>query len=367
MSRNRRPLPSGFFVCLAGALLASSAALAADVAPSKALLDREMPRLLVKHKVPSVALAIIRDGRVETVAVYGEQSNGVPANLNTLYNVASLTKPVSAQIVLRLHASKQISIDAPMYPDWVDPDVKSDPRHEKLTARLALSHQTGFANWRRETQGTLKFRFEPGKAFGYSGEGYEYVARWVQAKTGQRLDAHAKRELFGPLGMQATSYTRAAWFDGRIARPSQGGVYHSPDIADAPVASDELYTTVSDYAKFLVGVMEGSGLDETTRALQMAIQVDQTATLCNRTHIDVCPDKAGFGLGWQVLHFGSKRFLMHTGSDRGEFTLTYWSPDTREGAVVLTNSNAGAKVIVDALDVLAFDGALLAYLKAAAR
>src|SRR5205085_5351409 len=114
----------------------------------------------------------------------GEQSPGVAASTETIYNIASLTKPVFAELVLRLVAAGKLSLDEPMYPYWVDPDIAADPRHKLLTLRLALSHRTGFANWRRETEGKLQFKFDPGTQYTYSGEGFQYASRYVQRKLG---------------------------------------------------------------------------------------------------------------------------------------------------------------------------------------
>ena len=103
---------------------------------------------LKESDVPSVAVAYIKDGKVAWTAVYGEQSPGVPATEKTLYNLASLTKPITAETVLRLASAGKLSLDESMSPFWLDPDIKDDPWSKLLTPRLCLSHQTGFANWR---------------------------------------------------------------------------------------------------------------------------------------------------------------------------------------------------------------------------
>src|SRR5687767_10712969 len=72
---------------------------------ARALLDERAPQWLKQHDVPSVAVAYIENEKVAWTAVYGEQSPGVPASAKTVYNVASLTKPVAAETILRL-ASK---------------------------------------------------------------------------------------------------------------------------------------------------------------------------------------------------------------------------------------------------------------------
>src|SRR6202161_3484933 len=88
-------------------------------------------------------------------AFYGEQSRGVPATTKTLYNMASLTKPVTAETVLRLASAGKLSLNESMSPFWLDPDIRDDPWSKLLTPRLCLSHQTGFANWRGMTGGAL--------------------------------------------------------------------------------------------------------------------------------------------------------------------------------------------------------------------
>ena len=125
--------------------------------------------MLADYEIASVGVALIEDGRVTLTKVYGEQAPGVPASNATLFNLASLTKPVTAEVILRLASSGALSLDEPMTKYWTDPDIATDPRREGLTARIALAHQTGFPNWRGEG-GRLAFRSDPGTAFGYSGE-----------------------------------------------------------------------------------------------------------------------------------------------------------------------------------------------------
>src|SRR5687768_3943408 len=103
-------------------------------------LDAKAPAWLAEYGVPSVAVAYIEDGALRWTRVYGEQSERVPATARTLYNVASLAKPVFAEVIMRLVAEGRLSLDEPLASYWVDPDVAADPRHTKLTLRIALSH-----------------------------------------------------------------------------------------------------------------------------------------------------------------------------------------------------------------------------------
>src|SRR5262245_8434850 len=162
---------------LLASLIASQVLAQAPTREERAIFDRELPKLLPKYHVAGLGAAIIRDGRVAWTGGYGLQGPGIPVTDSTLFNVASMTKPVSAEIIQRLAAAGRLSLDEPMAPTYVDPDIASDPRTAKLTPRILLSHQGGFANWRRMSPGgKLTFEFEPGTRFGYSGEGFNYLA-----------------------------------------------------------------------------------------------------------------------------------------------------------------------------------------------
>ena len=143
------------FIFLSANFVATGSAQTAFKTPPKSdlrlRLDQNAPRWLKQYDVPSVAVAYIENGEPAWTAVYGEQSPGVPATLKTLYNVASLTKPISAEIILRLASAGKLSLDEPLSTHWVDPDVRDNAWQKLLTPRLCLSHQTGFSNWRFQT------------------------------------------------------------------------------------------------------------------------------------------------------------------------------------------------------------------------
>ena len=205
-------------------LLASALAVAQSPAPShapslRAKVDVAAPASLARHGVPAVGVAFIEDGRVQWSAVYGEQAPGVPATTKTLFNIASMMKPVTAEMVLRLASQQALSLDERMSDHWIDPDIANDPRNQLLTPRIALQHRTGFPNWRRETNGKLAFRFEPGTATGYSGEGYDYVARFVEKKTRRDFVTLAGERVFVPTGMTGATFAPKGELKGLIAHP----------------------------------------------------------------------------------------------------------------------------------------------------
>lgn len=302
-------LPLALATCLSCGL-AAQAPSAAEIAT----FDRELPKLLVKYRVAGLGAALIRDGRVVWTGEYGLQGPDQPATRATLFNVASMAKPISAETILRLVAAGLLSLDEPMATAWVDPDVAADPRHSMLTARLALSHQAGFLNWRRMNQGgRLAFVFDPGTRFGYSGEGYNYAARYAEKRTGLSFEALADHYIFRPFGLR----------------------------------------TARDYATFLIGAMNGDGLPPALARERFHTQVDIAAQWpCVAKPADLCPTRSGSALGWFRFDYGSEPVIWHGGDDRGEHSLASFYPDTRDGVVVLINGGSGRFAVTDALDLL---------------
>ncbi len=353
-------------------LLALALAAPAAAAPGarsdlrRAALDRDIPRLLAERRVPSVSIAVIEDGRISMTAAYGEQSPGVRATPDTLYNVASLTKPVSAEVVLRLASQGRLTLDEPMHRHWVDPDVAADPRHKLLTPRLALSHRTGFPNWRfLAADKKLAFGYTPGESTGYSGEGYEYVARFAEKKQGKSFEKMAEALVLAPSGMRSTAFTKRDWFAGRIAVPTDAeGKALEPNVRDSFLASDDMYTTASDYARFMIAVMNRTGLSRDIAAQRESVQASTWQKNCAGAKPGGCPPELGFGLGWEVLKFPHATILWHTGADRGEFTAAFFSPQTRDGAVVLTNAKQGFSILLDVLERVGADPVFVAALRA---
>jgi CubicO group peptidase (beta-lactamase class C family) len=105
----------------------------------RAKIVQDLRRLLKQYNVPSASVAYIADGRLAWTAVAGEQGPGVPANDHTIYNIASLTKPIVAETILRMASQNKLQLDEPIYHFWVDPDVRGNPWNKLLTPRLCLT------------------------------------------------------------------------------------------------------------------------------------------------------------------------------------------------------------------------------------
>ncbi len=336
------------------ALLSMAALYAFPSAPQAAARDTRLAALLSGHPgAATLGVAVIEEGRLAWSGVYGRQDQNRLADANTLFNVASLAKPVTAELVLRLASARRLDLDEAMSGWWVDPDLVGDPRLPALTARVALSHRTGFPNWRRmATGGRLAFATEPGRAYGYSGEGFEYLARYAERRAGGVFEELVQRDVFDPLGMTRTSYSRRPWMSGSVAAPFEsGGDFGRAALAEQGdwIASDNLFTTVADYGRFVAAVSRNDGVST-------AMADDRLTSLseiegCSASTAG-CPDAVGFGLGWMTFRFGDQVFALHEGSDSGETAMAYFDPRTRRGVVVLVNGAGQRNLILDVLDVV---------------
>lgn len=329
--------------------------------------DRELPALLKKTAVPSVSIARFEQGRLVFAAAYGEQSPGVAASTGTIYNIASMTKPLAAEVLLQLASEDRLSLDESMAGAWLDPDLAGDERAALLTPRLALSHRSGLPNWRYQTDGKLRFLHAPGETAGYSGEGYQYLARFAEKKTHQGFDTLMRERLFKPLGMADTGYREEPRLRDRYAQPTdQDGKPVPPDFSVPWNAADDLHATASDYARFMIDVARGDRLSPAIAQQRRQVQTDTRASACAGAKAAHCADAVGFGLGWEVLRFGQHDMLMHTGMDKGEFTLGYIDLSDRSGTVIFTNSAIGYRTVLPILDLLGKNPEFVAYLRSQA-
>ncbi|MBS1530221.1 MAG: beta-lactamase family protein [Bacteroidetes bacterium] len=295
-------------------------------------LVRDVPVWMAQNHVPCAGVGLIENGRLKWLKTFGNLQQGYPAPANTLFNIASQTKPVTAMLTLKLIEAGLWNLDEPLSHYWIDPDIEGSPYLDQITTRIVLSHQTGFPNWRTDNGGTkLRFNFEPGTRFGYSGEGFEYLRRALESKFHQPLNVLMNAYLFKPLGMTNTQYWSnnldtsrfALWHDGQ-------GKRYSISIQTGVSAADDLITTVEDYCKLGIAAMSGIGLPDTLFADMTRPQVKIKENYYR-------------GLGWGLVKGlpNGEYALEHGGSDVGVRTMAVFLPKSKSGVVVMTNADNG--------------------------
>jgi len=156
--------------------------------------DKEIEKWLKSINIPALGIGVINNGKLQQVKVFGELDKGKTAPYNTVFNVASLAKPVTAMVVLKLVSTGKWDLDEPIFKYWTDPDVADDPRSKKLTTRHILSQQSGFPNWRYSNKSNkLTFQFSPGTQYQYSGEGIEYLRKALESKFKKSIERISNR------------------------------------------------------------------------------------------------------------------------------------------------------------------------------
>jgi len=300
--------------------------------------QEHIEELMIEKNVPVIGIGIIDDGVLRQIQVYGDLKMNSPAPYNAIFNVASLSKPISTLLTLRLVSDGSWNLDEPLYHYWIDPDVLDDPLHRMLTTRHVLTHQTGFDNWRRmHASKELTFNFEPGTAVKYSGEGFEYLRHAIENKFGKPFEELVDAIVFKPYGMNDS---RLLWdedfHESRYAEEhnKEGEPYKLVKRTKNACASDDVLTTIEDYCLFGVNVLNGLGLTEDVHQDMLRLQAITK------------PDE-GFGLGWYIKrnYYKGEYALMHTGSDAGVAAKVILLLESKRGIVMLTNGSDGIDII----------------------
>ncbi len=328
------------------------------------VIAEQIPASLAENNVPSASIAYIQDGKLAWTFAAGESEPGKSATPDTLYNIASMTKALVAESVVRLAKSGEFSLDDSMASAWVDPDIKDDPRHKLLTPRLALTHRTGFPNWRYQTDDVLKFEHDPDTQFGYSGEGMQYVARFIEKKLDSPLEELVAETVFKPAGMKETTFTDKPWLVGRMAMSqNKAGEHDYAPRRKTWNAADDVWSSVGDYARFMIWVM-ANPINTERAETYWAPRHNQKYQICQEGRIapPLCPKSLGFTGGWTVYDTPDNLIVMHGGGDKGEHTLGFFNPVTGSGAVIFTNGANGQKVIRDVVKILLPDLSFVAFL-----
>ncbi len=135
---------------------------------------------------------------------------------DTVYQAASLTKPLFALVVMQLVREKSLELDRPVHEYLALPNA-DDPRARSITARHLLSHSSGWRNWRNRATDALTCDFDPGSRWSYSGEGYYFLQRIVERVTGTPIAQLMRERLFTPLGMTRSSLVGLESLDPHLA------------------------------------------------------------------------------------------------------------------------------------------------------
>lgn len=301
-------------------------ALAAEDKKLETLIAGEMYR----GGVPGLSIALIEERGLGWIHAFGVKNAKTkdPVDIHTVFEAASLSKPVVAWIAMQMVNRGDLDLDAPLSKYLPEPYIQGDARLKLITMRRVLSHTTGFPNWRPPDK-PLTIEFPPGEKFCYSGEGFVYLQKVLEYVYAKPLEELARSFVFGPLMMTSSSFVWRSDYETRAAtghRPDGQPVpKRKPDEANA---ASSLHTTVYDYAHFVIHMMDNPAAD---RMFRPQIYVGNSIW---------------WGLGWGIERFRSGDWFWHWGDNGGIFQCFVMARrDTGKGVVVFTNSGNGLKIM----------------------
>jgi CubicO group peptidase (beta-lactamase class C family) len=319
-------------------------------------MEAVVVEIMEKAGVPGLSCVIINGSKVVYGKTFGVKSSesGEPNDEETVFAAASFSKTVFAYLVMLLVEDGALDLDRPLHkylsqslPDYQKySDLEGDVRYKKITARMCLSHSTGFPNWRFLTEDNrLQFLFDPGERHSYSGEGVALLQMVVEEVTGRGLEELAREKVFDPLGMTRTSYVwQETWQENAAAPHDQ---YRRPKRLDEKNEADaagSMFTTAGDYAKLLVAIINAEGKRKAT----MAEMLDSQVSIGYRNMFgpgawqntdEYGSIRLAWGLGWGRFDTKHGRAFFHTGHDFGWQNYTVTFADAGTGVVFLSNSD----------------------------
>ena len=319
-----------------------------------ASLDQRVPALLLRYGVPSAVVSVVHDGRTTTRSwgVADVVSGRGPSD-TTLYNVASISKVVTAWGVMRLVDEGRVDLDAPISRYVSRFKLPPSPANDAVTVRRVLSHTSGLSMpavpWHgpnqaipslpamlSEEKGPLRLIDRPGAAHHYSGGGYALLQLLIEEVTGETYEAFIARTVFRPLGMTHSTF-EVPTADVDAAEPYDERLRPEPHYRFAATAAAGLYTTAADLARFAAASMDSAAGAGVLRAATVGgMQQPQQ------------PEKHepfGHGLGYAVVPLPAGGHMVgHSGSNEGWTATWDLIPATGDGLVVLLNRSGAFPV-----------------------
>ncbi|WP_299523259.1 serine hydrolase [Winogradskyella sp.] len=294
------------------------------------------------YVIPGVSLAIIKDGKVVYHKTYGNK-NAVTreaVNSQTLFEAASITKPVFAFAVCRLAEKGIIDLDKPLYTYLPFEDIAHDERYKLITARHVLTHQTGFPNWAWVNEdGKIDIKFTPGTDYGYSGEGFEYLKRVVNKITGKDVEDVVKEEVLDPLGMKNTYFTKNDYMRTHVSNGHFGRFASPANLPNEPGMAWSMHTEAKDFSNFALGLLERKVLKPETYE-----DVFKTHTVVDDDDIKESWERYfGLGISIEKTPFGP---TFGHGGNNGDFRCQFkLFTQLNSGFIIFTNSNHGDDLV----------------------
>ncbi len=335
-------------------------------------LNAKIEYLMKAAQVSGVAVSVFNDNKPVFSKTYGlaDVQKNILFQPSSVMYACSFAKMVFAYIAMQFVEEKMIDLDKPLVeylnkplPDYKINgkrrgyhDLKDDDRYKKITARMCLKHTTGFPNWRWfETDKKLKFKFDPGARYSYSGEGLYLLQFVIEQVTGKDYETISQERVFKPLAMTQTSQVWQSRFDTAICygHDAKGEPQELMKWKDAS-AGGSMSTTLEDFTKFFTALINRKGLSKKSfqdmTNTQMRIRSrSQFGPLAKVDSTDNDNIELGYGLGIGVFKTPYGRAFFKEGHDEGWGHYSICFPDKKIAIIIMTNNDNGESIFKELL------------------
>lgn len=314
----------------------------------KDTIDSYLDSKMMANKINGLSLAIVNNGEIvySFRKGFANKEKQIPVTSSTIFEGASISKPVFAFFVMTFVEDKTLDLDQPLYTYLPKEEIAHDERYKKITARMVLSHQSGFQNWREDdVDKKLKIQFEPGTKYFYSGEGYQYLAEVIKhlLKTNWKgLENEFQKRVAKPLGLKNTVFVQNDEIRKQKATPYDENSkeidwknnywFQKNDTVFSAPAS--IHSEITDFSKWMIAIMNKESLSE--KSYQELLQ----------PHSKIPEEEIplSYTLGFVKPEIPFTNIYMHGGNNIG-FT-SYFVLDTKKkwGFVLFTNSEYGEQL-----------------------
>ncbi|GAA4394823.1 serine hydrolase domain-containing protein [Nibrella viscosa] len=335
-------------------------------------LNTKIEYLMNVANVSGLGISVFNDNRPVFSMTYGlanVQKNIRLEQSSVMYG-CSFAKTVFAYIAALYVQEKLFDLDKPLVeylnkplPDYkIDgwrrgyQDIKDDERYKKITARMCLTHTTGFPNWRWfEADKKLKFKFDPGTRYSYSGEGLYLLQFVIEQLTGKDYETIAQERVFKPLGMTNTSYLWKTRFEPNLCygHNPKGEPYELMKWKEAS-SGGSMSTTLEDFTKFFTTLIRSKGLSKESFKQMTSTQVriksrSQFGPLAKIDSTENDNIELGYGLGVGVFKTPYGKAFFKEGHDDGWGHYSICFPDKKIAVVIMTNNDNGESIFKELL------------------
>ena len=367
MRRFHLALP--FLALISSAVSAHGLQTLAGKALSRSKIEKGVEALRRGDAIPGIAVALIRHGQVVYLHAFGNRSLSPdrPLTVDTAMRGASLTKALFAYLVMQLVDERRIDLDRsiadylpkplPQYPQYSE--LRGDPRWRKLTFRILLDHTSGFANYRSfEDDRKLRFHWDPGTRFGYSGEGINLAQFVLEEGLHLNIQREARKRIFDRFGMSRSSLVWQTRFNANSAVGyTPDGRAISYERSTTAHAASSLITTPRDWSKFLAAVVRSDGLTPASKAEMIPLQIpirtaSEFPTLIAKPSNEYSGIRLGYGLGWGVFDTPFGHAFFKEGHDDGVANYAVCVQPRQACTLLMSNSDRAEGIFKPLVELL---------------